>query len=244
MQGVKARIGLAVPGRPMGPWSRRTGAPKPSATGRDRKTLAAPRSRLANDAVVTEDGPQPFSYWEPTALRRALSSSPAVPLACHSQQSRPVPSGQPRTTPRRPQPAPFAKDAGSQHSRSGFGSRGSPPDSLSPISQRSDKDKPYSLSVLRRHLYQTVMPKIANALPPTTKIHDGKPASSHAAVPKARRIDTLTINGKLATSESSIEGSLRPPRSRLANSIHNISRGKIRPYDSSSKIGTMILRFA
>jgi hypothetical protein len=39
MQGVKARIGLPVPGWPIGPWSRGTGAPKPSATGRDRKTL-------------------------------------------------------------------------------------------------------------------------------------------------------------------------------------------------------------
>jgi hypothetical protein len=89
------------------------------------KDTAAPLSRLANDAVAAEDGPHPSVTGEPTALRRALSSSLAVPLACHSQPSRPVPSGQPRTTPRRPQPAPFAKDAGSQHSRSGFGSRGS-----------------------------------------------------------------------------------------------------------------------
>jgi hypothetical protein len=36
MQGVRARIGLAAPGRPIGPWSRRTGAPKASATRRDR----------------------------------------------------------------------------------------------------------------------------------------------------------------------------------------------------------------
>ena len=33
------RIGLAVPGRPIGPWSRRTGAPKASATGRDRPPM-------------------------------------------------------------------------------------------------------------------------------------------------------------------------------------------------------------
>src|SRR4029453_5193815 len=33
---VEACIGLAVPGRPIGPWSRRTGAPQASATGRDR----------------------------------------------------------------------------------------------------------------------------------------------------------------------------------------------------------------
>jgi uncharacterized protein len=31
-----AVIGLAVPGRPIGPWSRRTGAPEASATRRDR----------------------------------------------------------------------------------------------------------------------------------------------------------------------------------------------------------------
>jgi hypothetical protein len=33
---AQACIGLAVPGRPIGPWSRRTGAPKASATRRDR----------------------------------------------------------------------------------------------------------------------------------------------------------------------------------------------------------------
>ena len=33
---AQALIGLAVPGRPIGPWSRRTGAPKASATRRDR----------------------------------------------------------------------------------------------------------------------------------------------------------------------------------------------------------------
>ena len=31
-------IGLAVPGRPIGPWSRRTGAPQASATRRDQST--------------------------------------------------------------------------------------------------------------------------------------------------------------------------------------------------------------
>jgi hypothetical protein len=35
------RIGLAVPGRPIGPWSPRTGAPESSATGRDRNPEAA-----------------------------------------------------------------------------------------------------------------------------------------------------------------------------------------------------------
>ena len=33
---LNACIGLAVPGRPIGPWSPRTGAPEASATGRDR----------------------------------------------------------------------------------------------------------------------------------------------------------------------------------------------------------------
>jgi hypothetical protein len=89
------------------------------------KDAAAPHSRLCQRRSGRRGRASPFGYWGANGLRRALSSSPAVPLACHSQQSRPVPSGQPRTTPRRPQPAPFAKDAGSQHSRSGFGSKGS-----------------------------------------------------------------------------------------------------------------------
>jgi len=38
-KGIKALIGLAVPGPPIGPWSRKTGAPGASATGWDRKTL-------------------------------------------------------------------------------------------------------------------------------------------------------------------------------------------------------------
>jgi hypothetical protein len=41
-------IGLAVPGRPIGPWSRRTGAPKASATGRDRNPDA---HELAHETV-------------------------------------------------------------------------------------------------------------------------------------------------------------------------------------------------
>jgi hypothetical protein len=36
---LDACIGLAVPGRPIGPCSRRTGAPKASATGRDRTPM-------------------------------------------------------------------------------------------------------------------------------------------------------------------------------------------------------------
>jgi hypothetical protein len=57
------------------------------------------------------------------ALRR--SSSSGVPLPCHSQRSRPVLSGQPRTTPQRPRPAPFSIVAGGNPARSGFASRGS-----------------------------------------------------------------------------------------------------------------------
>ena len=41
MQEVEAGIGLAVPGWPIGPWSRRTGAPEASATGRDRSPPAS-----------------------------------------------------------------------------------------------------------------------------------------------------------------------------------------------------------
>jgi hypothetical protein len=63
MQGVKARIGLAVPGRPIGPWSRRTGAPEASATGRDRtlrSVLGPRRTRTTGARTVTngEDNPQ------------------------------------------------------------------------------------------------------------------------------------------------------------------------------------------
>jgi hypothetical protein len=44
---VKACIGLAVPGRPIGPWSRRTEAPQASA---DRTGPGAPRSALVRGA--------------------------------------------------------------------------------------------------------------------------------------------------------------------------------------------------
>jgi hypothetical protein len=64
--------------------------------------------------------------------QRCSASSPrpqvaslAVPLPCHSQQSWPVPIGQPRTTPERPGPARFAFFAGDGSARSGFASRGS-----------------------------------------------------------------------------------------------------------------------
>jgi hypothetical protein len=47
---VEACIGLAVPGRPIGPWSRRTGAPEASATGRDRTPML---KRLLTGRVAT-----------------------------------------------------------------------------------------------------------------------------------------------------------------------------------------------
>jgi hypothetical protein len=59
--------------------------------------------------------------------RQALrtSSSSAVPLPCHSQRSRPVLSGHPRTTPERHGPALFPAFAGDGTAQSGFASRGS-----------------------------------------------------------------------------------------------------------------------
>src|SRR4029453_10581864 len=55
----------------------------------------------------------------------SASSSTAVPLACHSQKSWTVPSGQPRTTPRRARPASVPILAGGSSGRTGFGSKGS-----------------------------------------------------------------------------------------------------------------------
>jgi hypothetical protein len=103
--------------------ARRTAAPEASATRRDRKTLPRRVRGLPTTQVVTEDGPHPSVKAGGNGATQRPVVSPAVPLACHSQQTPPVPSGQPRTTPRRPRPATFAIHAGSQHSRSGFGSR-------------------------------------------------------------------------------------------------------------------------
>jgi hypothetical protein len=120
---AKARIGLAVPGRPIGPWSRRTGAPEASATRRDRKSCRESSGLL------------PTRRWSPRTgltLRSRRSqrrhgmrglSSLAVPQACHSQRSLPVHSGQPRTTTKQPRPAPFPAIAGDSSGRTGFGSR-------------------------------------------------------------------------------------------------------------------------
>jgi hypothetical protein len=65
------------------------------------KVLPRRLRQLANEAVVTEDGPHPAAKARANSAGVPASSSPAVPLACHSRRSRPVLSGQPRTTPRR-----------------------------------------------------------------------------------------------------------------------------------------------
>jgi hypothetical protein len=100
-------------------------------------TLACPtgRSILSAQSAASPFGLLPtmqrsprtgliLRQWRSQRRNRIPGSSPAaVPLACHSQQSRPVPSGQPRTITKRPRPAPFAILAGDSSTRSGFGSR-------------------------------------------------------------------------------------------------------------------------
>jgi hypothetical protein len=63
------------------------------------------------------------SGWNQRCNRIPGSSSAAVPPACHSPRSWPVPSGPPRTTTKHPRPAPFPILAGGNSARSGFGSR-------------------------------------------------------------------------------------------------------------------------
>jgi hypothetical protein len=64
----RANIGLAVPGRPIGPWSRRTGAPQASATGRDRN------SRCSRDC--SRDVPQ-LPGMRGYRMRRRCGARPA-----------------------------------------------------------------------------------------------------------------------------------------------------------------------
>ena len=78
---------------------------------------------LDYEADVAEVGPHLRSSWRLRNPR--TSSSPAVPLPCHSQRSWPVPSGQSGTTPQRPRPVPSSTGGGDDPSRSGFASRGS-----------------------------------------------------------------------------------------------------------------------
>src|SRR5512132_466825 len=67
--------------------------------------------------------PHPTVKVEPTPSRRARSPHASMPLACQSQQSRPVSSGQPRTTALPPRPALVLVLAGAEPGRSGFGSK-------------------------------------------------------------------------------------------------------------------------
>jgi hypothetical protein len=92
---------------------------------RSHSEAAASRSRLTHEAVVTKGGASPYGpRWSQRRNRIPGSSSAAVPLACHSQRSCPVPSGQSRTTPEPPRPGRLTAFAGDDPARSGFGSRG------------------------------------------------------------------------------------------------------------------------
>jgi hypothetical protein len=118
MQVLTARIGLAVPGRPIAPWSRRTGAPEASATGRDRRA-AAPSATACQRTRVTDGD---------CHLR---SGSPTVPLPGRSASPTASPAGIQRghirsqaivgTTSGRPWP--FHACLHDRPIRSGFGSR-------------------------------------------------------------------------------------------------------------------------
>jgi hypothetical protein len=71
---LQALIGRAVPGRPIGPWSRRTGAPGASATRRDRNPSVGPRwvrSRWVNHGQQRAGA----------VTRRSLKSHVATPTA-------------------------------------------------------------------------------------------------------------------------------------------------------------------
>jgi hypothetical protein len=80
MKVVKACIGLAVPGRPIGPWSRRTGAPEASATRRDRNPMltglltacaTTPRDERVQDGTALRRPPSLKAWWRPGEHRRA-----------------------------------------------------------------------------------------------------------------------------------------------------------------------------
>jgi hypothetical protein len=72
---------------------------------------------------ATEEGTSPTAMLEPTAPTYTEVILAAVPPACHSQRSWPVPSGQPGTTPQRPRPVPSSTGGGDDPSQSGFASR-------------------------------------------------------------------------------------------------------------------------
>ena len=78
---------------------------------------------LANETGVTGDRLTLWSGWYPRWQALRTSSSSAVTLPCHSQQSRPVPSGHSRRMPRLPQAASFSPAAGDDSARSGLASK-------------------------------------------------------------------------------------------------------------------------
>jgi hypothetical protein len=88
-------------------------------------------SKITNSSWSTnqraEDGPHPIrlSGASGTCRMPGSSRSPAVPLACHSWQTRQVPSGQPRTTSKSQLAGPIPDSLDSEPARSGFASRGS-----------------------------------------------------------------------------------------------------------------------
>ena len=80
---------------------------------------------LANEAGVAGSSLTLWSNSYRHSQASGTSSSPAVPLPCHSQRSWLVSSGQSRTTPQRARPAPITVSQGDDPARSGFASRGS-----------------------------------------------------------------------------------------------------------------------
>jgi hypothetical protein len=84
-----------VPSRPIGPWSRRTGAPEASATGRDRTPMltrlltgrvATPRDERVQDGTTLRHPPSSTAWWSPRAHRpahrvRNLGSGVRLPRA-------------------------------------------------------------------------------------------------------------------------------------------------------------------
>jgi hypothetical protein len=83
--------------RPIGPWSRRTGAPEASATGRNRMTLPRPVRGLPTIWWLLRVGLTQRPGWSRRRHEIPGSSSAAVPPACHKQRSRAVSSGHSRS---------------------------------------------------------------------------------------------------------------------------------------------------
>jgi hypothetical protein len=86
---IEACIGLAVPGRPIGPWSRRTGAPQASATGRDRSRSVRAGSVAHRDHRGTSGQQRsPAGKRNPQVSRipaQAARTTPAAGSGCGPQ---------------------------------------------------------------------------------------------------------------------------------------------------------------